>query len=85
MGDGLFWIVGFISFTPLHLGLPLLVRLINHGHLPEAYLRWLAFELFAASVVFALAYGLSQLSLLWAMLLIAILIPLPWVTIRKLN
>lgn len=85
MGDGLLWIVGFISFAPLHVGVPLLVRLINHGNLPKAYLRWLAFEVLVTSGVFVLAYGLSQLSLLWAMLLIAILIPLPWVTIRKLN
>lgn len=85
VANSLLWIVGFISFAPLHLGLPLLVRLINRGKLPEGYSRWAALEMLWAAGGFVLAFGLSQFSLSGAVLLIVMLMPLPWVTIRKLN
>ncbi|GAA6150783.1 hypothetical protein [Pseudoteredinibacter isoporae] len=81
----LIWLIGFITYLPLHLGLPLLVELIRQGRVPEAYKRFLWQGALLSLLVFSVAYLLSQLGLWWALLCIVISMPLPWIQLRKMR
>ncbi len=81
----LIWLIGFISYLPLHLGLPLLLALIREGRLPVGYRRYLWHGVLISLLVFVVAYTLSQWGLWWGLLCIALSAPLPWIQLRKMN
>lgn len=81
----LIWLIGFITYLPLHLGMPLLLELIRNGRLPTDYARYLWQGALVTLLVFALAYYLSQFGLWWALLCIALSIPLPWIQLGKMR
>lgn len=81
----LIWLIGFITYLPLHLGLPLLLELIRKGALPESYKAYLWQGALLSLAVFALAYFLSQFGLWWALLCIVLSMPLPWIQLGKMR
>ncbi|MBB6520823.1 DUF3099 domain-containing protein [Pseudoteredinibacter isoporae] len=81
----LIWLVGFITYLPLHLGLPLLLELIRQGSLPTGYKRYLWQGGLLTLLVFVAAYFLSRYGLWWALLCIVISMPLPWIQLGKMR
>lgn len=81
----LIWLIGFITYLPLHLGLPLLLALVRNGRLAEGYRHYLWQGALISLLVFALAYFLSQFGLWWGLVCIALSIPLPWIQLRQMN
>lgn len=81
----LFWLVGFVTYLPLHLGLPLLGVLIRQGALPLGFKPWLLKGAMVTAVVFVLAYILSQYQLWWGFACIVLAMPLPWLALRELS
>ncbi|MCV6627919.1 MAG: hypothetical protein OIF38_17635 [Cellvibrionaceae bacterium] len=83
INEYLFWIIGFITYLPIHLGLPLLAALIRDGQLPRGTRPWLIRNIAITALVFVAAYFLASIELWWGLLLVLLLMPIPWFGLRK--
>lgn len=78
--DGLFWLIAFAFFLPMHLGAPALFLFLQHdsaaakARLPRLLLR----GLLIAAAGFALAFWLWPNTRLGAGLTLAVTLLLPW-------
>lgn len=79
----LFWLVGFVIFQPIHLGVPLLYVLIYRDDSERSQcFRQVIFDgVLSSAIVFLIAAFLAKSNLLMAIILVVCSMPLPWVRI----
>ncbi len=83
--ETLFWVIGFVFFQPLHLGLPILYLFIygDEAQRSGKIRKVLIHGISSSAVLFAIAAWLFQESMMLAIALVIISIPLPWIGLRK--
>ncbi|MEH6445591.1 MAG: hypothetical protein V7784_16980 [Oceanospirillaceae bacterium] len=81
----LFWVIGFVFFQPLHLGLPILYLFIytKEKGRSEKVKSVLLLGIASSALLFICAAWLSQEHLYLAIIVLVISIPLPWFGLRK--
>lgn len=82
--DIVFWIIGFVFFQPLHLGLPILYLFIygNPRTRAKKTKRVVIHGVTSSALLFCAAAGLFADHKLIAIGLVLVSIPLPWIGLR---